>query len=467
MKTNHHNIHSEYRGFSTRFLMRLSSVEGGFAQVHQILTSGIFLTVLALSMGAQLWHLGLLAAVPHLTQVFQLIGAYLVEATGRRKLIAVLCASLSRSLWILLPLLYFIDNPATAVKWFLLLNVLASCMELMANNAWTTWMADLIPERIRGRYFGFRQGILARVTIGASLIGGIWLEWGGGALGQPAALTVILALAALGGIISVVLLNRQPDIPRPPERVAPKVKELLLSPVRNTQFRRALEFFLLWNVAIGFTAAFFNVHMIQQLQMSFITIGIFQSLKPSIGIFLFKRWGRILDQFQVRSVLLVTGIMIATLPLIWLLPTRGHIGWLWVVALISGLAWTGFTLSVYTYPMQLSPRIGRSYYLAYFSIISGLGFILASLAGGWVAQNLADWKLLLGGRTFMVFHLMFVISAVIRLISLTLLFRLRDMRTPGTLALINHIGGELWRMGAQGRPFPRWIRRKSGSDRVE
>ncbi len=467
MKTNHHNIHSEYRGFSTRFLMRLSSVEGGFAQVHQILTSGIFLTVLALSMGAQLWHLGLLAAVPHLTQVFQLFGAYLVEATGRRKLIAVLCASLSRSLWILLPLLYFIDNPATAVKWFLLLNVLASCMELMANNAWTTWMADLIPERIRGRYFGFRQGILARVTIGASLIGGIWLEWGGGALGQPAALTVILALAALGGIISVVLLNRQPDIPRPPERVAPKVKELLLSPVRNTQFRRALEFFLLWNVAIGFTAAFFNVHMIQQLQMSFITIGIFQSLKPSIGIFLFKRWGRILDQFQVRSVLLVTGIMIATLPLIWLLPTRGHIGWLWVVALISGLAWTGFTLSVYTYPMQLSPRIGRSYYLAYFSIISGLGFILASLAGGWVAQNLADWKLLLGGRTFMVFHLMFVISAVIRLISLTLLFRLRDMRTPGTLALINHIGGELWRMGAQGRPFPRWIRRKSGSDRVE
>ena len=221
--------------------------------------------------------------------------------------------------------------------------------------------------------------------------------------------------------------------------MAPKVKELLLSPVRNTQFRRALEFFLLWNVAIGFTAAFFNVHMIQQLQMSFITIGIFQSLKPSIGIFLFKRWGRILDQFQVRSVLLVTGIMIATLPLIWLLPTRGHIGWLWVVALISGLAWTGFTLSVYTYPMQLSPRIGRSYYLAYFSIISGLGFILASLAGGWVAQNLADWKLLLGGRTFMVFHLMFVISAVIRLISLTLLFRLRDMRTPGTLALINHM----------------------------
>jgi MFS family permease len=272
---------------------------------------------------------------------------------------------------------------------------------------------------------------------------------------------VILATAALGGVISVGLLSRQPDIARPPERVAPPLKKLLLSPVRNVQFRRALEFFLVWNMAIGFTAAFFNVHMIQQLQMSFITIGIFQAVKPFIATFLFKRWGRILDQFKERSVLVVTGIMITILPLIWLLPTKGYIGWLWVVAVISGIVWTGFNLSVYTYPMQLSPRIGRSYYLAYFSIISGLGFVAASLAGGFVAQTFTDWQLVLGGRTFMIFHLMFVVSAVVRLSSLGLLFRLRDVKAPGTIALVNHIGGEIWRMGAQGRPFPRWIRRRT------
>ena len=44
--------------------MRLSSMEGGFSQVHQILTAGVFLTVLALALGASPWHIGLIAAVP-------------------------------------------------------------------------------------------------------------------------------------------------------------------------------------------------------------------------------------------------------------------------------------------------------------------------------------------------------------------------------------------------------------------
>ena len=447
--------------------MRLSTVEGGFSQVHQMLTTGVFLIALALSMGAKPWHLGFLAAVPHLTQIFQLVGAYLVEATSRRKLIAILSAGVSRFAWMLIPLLYLIKEPGTALRWLLVFAVAASCMELMSNNAWTTWMADLIPDSLRGRYFGFRRGVLAGVTIGVSLLGGFWLDWGGNAFGQEGALTGIVLVAAAGGLIGVVLLKRQPDIPRPMERVAPKVRDLLRRPIRNTQFRRALEFSLAWNAAIGFTAAFFLLHMIQQLKMSFLAIGIFQAVNPLIGLFLFKWWGRLLDQFQVRSVMLVAGAMVSVLPLIWLLPTEGNLAALGAIAVISGIAWTGFNLSVYTYPMHLSPRIGRSYYLAYFSIISGIGFVVAALTGGWFAQRLENWQLVVGGRAFIIFHLMFVISAVGRMVSLTMLFRLREVRIPGTIALINHIGGELWRMGALGRPFPRCIRKRRSFDRNE
>ncbi|UCH63374.1 MAG: MFS transporter [Fidelibacterota bacterium] len=465
MQTYRHNTHRGYRGFPTRLLMRLSSVEGGFSQAHIILTGGIFLTALALSFDAQPWHLGFLAAVPHLTQIFQLIGAYLVEATGRRKLIAVLGAGISRLLWLCIPLIYLIHDSRSAVAWLLALIITASSLGLMAGNAWTTWMADLIPESLRGRYFGFRHGAMAIVTIIVSVSGGIWLDWSGRSLGEPTALTLLLAVASLSGIISVILLGRQPDIPRPAERKAPKFRDLVVSPTKNREFRRALQFFLFWNVAIGFTAAFFNVHLIRELGVSFLTIGLFQSINPLLGIFLFKRWGRIIDRFQIRSVLLVSGLMITTLPLIWLLPVRGHIGWIWLIAVMSGLSWTGFNLSAYTYPMRHSPRIGRSYYLAYFYIISGLGFVISALAGGIFAQSLANWSTswqLLGGRTFMVHHAMFVISATLRILALTLLFRLRDVKAEGTIALVSHIGAHVWRAASWGRPFPRWIRRRSG-----
>ena len=453
--------------------MRLSSVEGGFSQVHIILTGGIFLTALALSFGAQPWHLGLLAAVPHFTQIFQLIGAYLVEATGRRKLIALLGAGISRLLWFCIPLIYLIHTHQTAVAWLLAIIIAASSLGLMAGNAWTTWMADLIPESLRGRYFGSRHSVMAVLTIAASIFGCIWLDWGGKSLGEPTALTLILAVASLSGLISVVLLGRQPDIPRPAERKAPRFRDLIVSPAKNREFRRALQFFMIWNVAIGFTAAFFNVHLIRELGVSFITIGIFQSINPLLGIFLFKRWGRIIDRFQIRSVLLVSGLMITTLPLIWLLPTREHTGWIWVIAVMSGLSWTGFNLSAYTYPMRHSPRIGRSYYLAYFSIVCGMGFAASALAGGVFAQALANWSVspatggiswqILGGRTFMVHHAMFVISATLRILALTLLFRLQDVKPEGTIALVSHIGSHVWRAASWGRPFPRWIRRKAAS----
>lgn len=441
-----------YPGFPTRFFMYLSSIEGGFSQVYQTLTESVFLTILALSLGAEPKHLGFLAAIPHMTQIFQLIGAYLVEATGHRKRVVIAGASISRILWLLIPFLYWMFAPEKSVLFFLGIVVASSCLELLANNAWTTWMADLIPETLRGRYFGFRHGVLAAVTITITFFGGLWLDYGGARFGQQAALTVLLIIAVLGGYGGLVLLTRQPDIPRPPERIAPRIKDLLLSPVKNRSFRRSLEFFLAWNVAIGFTKVFFDVHMIQVLKMSYLTIGLFHTIKPLMGLFLFRRWGKIIDTFQIRSVLLIAGVVIGLLPILWIIPTAGNLNMVWLIGVLVGFSWTGFNLSAYTYPMQHSPRIGRSYYLAYFSIVSGLGFIFSAIVGGWVAQVLVDWTWTFGNRTFMIHHLMFFIGSLMRFAALLLLFRMREVHAPGTLALINYI------TKIRIQPFPRWIR---------
>ncbi len=444
--------------------MRLSSVEGGFTQVHQILTAGVFLTALALALGASPWHIGLIAAVPHFTQIFQLIGAYLVEATGHRKPIALLGSGLSRSIWLFLPLLFLYPAGAPLMPMFITLVVIASALELVAGNAWTTWMADLIPESIRGRYFGYRNGVLAAVTIAVTMAGGVWLEWGRHNLGEPLTLTAVLLVAGIAGGIGVFLLYRQPDIERPPERKAPKVKELLLAPVRNAEYRKALEFFLVWNLAIGFVAPFIPVHLIQVLSLSYVVIGAFQAIKPLVAMALFRWWGQILDSFQIRAVMMVSGAGVALLPFLWLLPTREHTAWLWVIAVVSGLAWTGFNLSAYTYPMRHSPRIGRSYYLAYFSIVSGLGFVASSITGGWIAQRLVDWEIVLLGRTYMAHHLLFMVSGFLRIVALLMLLRLKRVTAPGTTALITRIGAGIWRTASLNRPFPRWIRKTPVSE---
>lgn len=69
--------------------MRISIIEGAFATVHIGLTGGAFLTGYALMLGAGDVSLGVLAAIPFATQVFQLASAYLTARTGKLKIFAV------------------------------------------------------------------------------------------------------------------------------------------------------------------------------------------------------------------------------------------------------------------------------------------------------------------------------------------------------------------------------------------
>jgi hypothetical protein len=42
----------------------------------------------------------------------------------------------------------------------------------MSGVAWLSWMSGLVPEEIRGRFFGLRNSVLGLVTITVALAGG-------------------------------------------------------------------------------------------------------------------------------------------------------------------------------------------------------------------------------------------------------------------------------------------------------
>ena len=58
----------------TRKALRISTIEGSWAALHFLITSGVFFTGFALMLGANDFQLGLLGAIPVLAQVFQVVG---------------------------------------------------------------------------------------------------------------------------------------------------------------------------------------------------------------------------------------------------------------------------------------------------------------------------------------------------------------------------------------------------------
>src|SRR3989344_2138179 len=132
--------------------------------------TSVFLVAFALELGASNVVVGLLGALPWLANILtQIPGAQLVEHHSRKTIIMGF-GFFNRVLWIpilLSPLL--IKEPLMAVVVFFLLAKLA---ETIMDPSWASLMADIVPAKIRGKFFSKRFTLIGIFGMSAMLFGG-------------------------------------------------------------------------------------------------------------------------------------------------------------------------------------------------------------------------------------------------------------------------------------------------------
>ncbi|MBD3170252.1 MAG: MFS transporter [candidate division Zixibacteria bacterium] len=409
---------------SVRKWLMYNTIEGGLATVFIVFTGGAFLTGLALDFGANDFEIGLLAAIPFVSQVAQLIAAYLIDRTGERKKITIWCSVLARQVWWLAIPLIFLD-----ISWKMeaLVGIAAfsGVMIMVATPAWLSWLADLVPCRIRGRHFGIRNIAVAVATVTSTIVGGMILDYFTGAGKNDIGFAIIIGMASLFALLAAWLLGKIPDKP------AVEIKHgtdypSFWAPLREPRFMHLIKVYFVWNVAIGISAAFFAPHMLNFLNLSFTQISIYNSLAAMSAIFLNKPWGKLIDRFGCKPVMAFCAFGIALVPIVWLFPKPGFIWILIPETVFSGMLWAGLNLSIFNIPIANSPQNGRTVYLALFSLMGGLGFFAASIAGGGLAENWSDFSFYFGGQTIINYHLLFLISSVLRLMSAFLMMTFHE-----------------------------------------
>ncbi len=146
------------------------SWEGAFGNIFIILTGGAFLTSMGIFFGASDVEIGLLGAIPFMAQAAQLLAPWLIHLSGARKRLTVLGFLFARQIWLLLIPLLFI-SAAWNLTAFLAIVALSSVLAMVATPGWLSWIADIVPGRIRGRYFARRNSAIAITTVAATIIG--------------------------------------------------------------------------------------------------------------------------------------------------------------------------------------------------------------------------------------------------------------------------------------------------------
>jgi hypothetical protein len=158
-----------------------------------------------LELGAGAVEIGLLAAIPQITNLIQPLGAYLVDRSTSFRWYFIRIFVPSRLLWlVLVPAIWLVTSSHIAghqvVQLTLGILLAANVIEAFGRAPWLGWTAVLVPQRLRGRYFGFRNSILSLTNlVGVPLLGLAVSVCPGGTLKGYGA---VLVLGIVVGLIS-------------------------------------------------------------------------------------------------------------------------------------------------------------------------------------------------------------------------------------------------------------------------
>ncbi|WP_322820251.1 MFS transporter [Chloroflexus sp.] len=397
----------------------ISIWEGAIANIHISITGAIggsvFLSGFALLLGANNFQLGLLGALPFIGQMFQFLSAYLEARFASRRAIVLFSALVGRLVWALLLCLPFTSWSATwQLTVFFVALGFSYGLNGMAGNAWMSWMSDLVPPNRRGSYFGVRNtvaGISAMVSV---YLAGLTLDHFRAQGAEAHGYALIFGVAVLAAFGAAVLIARQPEPPLQPQPWQ-GVGSFLFAPLRDTAFRRFTVLATGWALVTGIAAPFFNAYGLTTLQLDFSLLALTGIVTSAVALFFSPLVGWLMDRYGYRVV--VTGCVMGTipLPLGWILSTPDNILPLWLTSIFSGVFWPGVNQGLGNLLMERAPAAQRGVAVAIFSLLTGLGTLIASLIGGALGQLLTGTTLMLGPLAVHGLAALFVITMIGRL----------------------------------------------------
>jgi MFS family permease len=425
---------------------------GVFGSAWGAMVSGApFVAFAREKLGASTFVYGLFSSLPFLGVLAQLPGSWWTEHTRRRKSLFLITATLNRAIWFVVAALPWIIPErygGARVGALLALVVVGSTVAHAGTPAWVSWFADMVPESIRGRYLGKRQALATTTAVVVSAVVSHIVDVND----SFHTFAILFSIAAVFGLadIELFLLVREPAMPK---RESPwRLRDVLFGPLSSRPFRGYLLYAFSEAFMFGFAGPFFWLMGLEGLGIGNFWSNFYVALVPMIFTALaLPAWGSVCDRFGARPLVTMGTIMSISFPVCWVLATPGHYhALLATCAVIGGLFGAAISVGDMSMLFSLTPREGRSAYLAMFFLAANLGCALAPALAGGVAQSLRPVHFHLAGWTFGQFHFLMFISIALRLLHVIFVIpRLPDTRSQPTGELVRHLVRRPFRRGGE------------------
>lgn len=394
--------------------------------------------------------MGLLGTLPTiLGALAQITGASLAERIKDRRLL-VATAAMLQSLGYLLLLWIPFFFPSMAIPAVVCIATLLIIFVNLGAPAWNSMMGDIVPEDIRGRYFGKRTSVITLVMVLSTVLAGkilstcesnnnLWLGFG-----------MLFSAAMIFRAFSAIALGGYYDTPfNPPKAGYFSFWEFIRRTPRSN-FVKFTFAVALMNGATTISAPFFSVYMLRDMHWTQDKFAVMQATMLLSQYVFLRWWGVVCDRNGNRSVIAATSILIPFLPILWASFTNYH--FLLAIQVASGALWSGFNLATANFMFDSVTPEKRHRAFSYFNVINGtFVFVGGSLVGTFLADNLPS-AFKIGGMHIAFLSslpVVFIVSGLVRIIVVVIFLPLfKEVRKIEPITS----GEILWRM-AIGEPI--------------
>jgi len=424
--------------------LRFSIMEGSAYSAMLGLTQD-YITPFALALGATIRQIGFLASVPSLaTSVSQLVAPYATDRAGSRKGFILPVVFAHALVWMLvfsLPHLHL----AREVWWLIGVVTVSTVLGSVVNPAWGSMMADLVPEGLRGRYFGLRGWVCGLVAFAFFIIGGVVLHFSASHI--LVGFSVIFGGAGLFRLVSWYFLSRMHEPPLQRRSMGQSLFSIARS-MGSSNLGRFTIYVSLMYLSVYMAAPFFAAYMLRDLGFDYITYAGITAAGTLSNLLFLTFWGRRSDRVGNIRVIRFTSVLIPLVPMLW--AVGHHLYYLVVVQVLSGFAWSGFILGTTNFIYDAAAPENRTRCIALFGAMNAAAMCLGPLAGGFLAPHLPP----VGGYSLLT---LFLISGVLRgVVAATLLRGVTEVRDVPRVGLAELLLGERNVAGPRpGRSMPR------------
>jgi len=373
---------------------RLAYQNGGIWAIGNGLCSTMLIIYLAMEYDVPGEGLGisLILAAPRIVGVLRLVAPALIGRLASRKRFCVGGFLFSALTLFGLPTVVapgVLPSKRASLASLVVLWCVYHLLQYLATVALWSWLADLVPRRIRGRFFGRRERWMVAGQAGAMIAAGLFVfRWRARFPELPG--WIGYAIPALLGA-GFMLLALVPLMAMPSAVVSRAARggatlRSMIAPLADPRFLRFLLFRCWLSFANGISGFAQAVYPYRALRVGLLTM---HSLRTGMRL---GQWtlgptvGRLADRLGNRPVMIVSYLIVAQGPLFYFLATPAGRWWI-AAAWAAWIAWVGMNVCLPNLMLRLAPGDRDTPYIATFYAVDGLLYAASVVLGG----LLYDW----------------------------------------------------------------------------